>query len=66
MTKGGLMEVIQGGFKKGEWQSDRDAHSDEEIAIWNDRFQWLISQGHTWLKDYLWDIMPEPELKVVK
>jgi hypothetical protein len=27
------MKVIQGGFKKGSWLHDRDAYSNEEIAL---------------------------------
>lgn len=52
------MEVIQGGFKKGFWLHDRETYSNEEIEVWNNRFEWLVSQGHSWLKDYIWDIKP--------
>jgi hypothetical protein len=36
-----MMEVIQGGFKKGMWQSDREAYADEDIEAWNDRLKQL-------------------------
>lgn len=60
------LKVIQGGFQEGEWLHDRRNISDEEIEIWNERFRYLIGEGHTWLQDYLWDIKPRPSLKRVK
>jgi len=60
------LKVIDGGYQEGEWLHDRRNIPDEEIEIWNERFRYLISEGHTWLKDYLWDIKPRPSLKRVK
>jgi len=59
--------VIDGGYRKGVWLHDRKTYSDEEIAIGNERFKHLINLGHTWLKDYLWDIQPmQTEIKRIK
>jgi len=63
------MEVIQGGYAKGSWLRDRDAYSDEEIAIGNERFRQLISrypQYRSFFEYFIWDINPKPELRVVK
>lgn len=57
-----MMKIIEGGYQKGSWLHDRDAYSEEEIEAWNKRFMWLISQGHTWLKDYIWHIKSKPGL----
>jgi hypothetical protein len=51
------MEVIQGGFKKGVWQCDRETFSDEDIEVWNDRLRQLSLQ-HPWLEEFGWDIQP--------
>jgi len=59
-------QVIDGGYQEGEWLHDRRNISDEEIEIWNERIRILISEGHTWLKDFLWDIKPKPPLTRVK
>lgn len=63
-----MLKVVQGGFEEGIWLHDRDAYSDESIANGNKLFKELIDAGHTWLKDYLWDIkpIPNPELRRVK
>jgi len=59
-------QVIDGGYQEGEWLHDRRNISDEEIEIWNERICILIAEGHTWLKDFLWDIKPKPPLTRVK
>jgi len=59
-------QVIDGGYQEGEWLHDRRNISDEEIEIWNERIRILIAEGHTWLKDFLWDITPKPPLTRVK
>jgi len=62
------MRLIQGGYEEGVWLHDRNTYSNEEIAIKNERFKQLISQGHTWLKDFIWDIKhsSDPNLRIVK
>lgn len=61
------MEAIQGGFKEGSWQSDRDAFSDEYIETWDDRLKQLSRYPQvSWLKDYIWGTKPKPELRIVK
>jgi hypothetical protein len=63
------MKVIKGGYQKGYWLHDRNAYSDEEIAIVNERFRQLIQrypQYRSFFEFFLWDIQPKPELKVVK
>jgi hypothetical protein len=64
-----MMKVIQGGYQKGSWQHDREAYSDEEIALWNERFKQLISRypdKRPFFELFLWEIKPKPELRVVK
>ncbi len=51
------MEVIQGGFQKGMWGSDRQTYSDEDIEVWNDRLRQL-SRQHPWLEEFVWHIQP--------
>lgn len=60
------MKVIQGGFKKGDWQSDRDAYSDEDIKKGNAIFE-MLAQLHTpvWRK-LLWNPKEPSPLKIVK
>lgn len=65
-----MMKVIEGGFKKGDWLSDREAYSDEEIELWNDRFKQLMSRYphlRPLLESFLWNIKPtqKPALKIV-
>jgi hypothetical protein len=63
------MEVIQGGFQKGAWLHDRDAYSDEEIEICNERFKQLITRypdKHPFFELFLWNIKPKTELRAVK
>jgi len=64
-----MMEVIQGGYQKGAWQHDREAYSDEEIALWNERFKQLMSRYphlRPLIEFCLWEIEPKSELRVVK
>lgn len=58
------MKVIQGGFKDGMWGSDREAYSDEEIEVWNERLQ-QISLDHPWLKEFIWNINPKQKPRLV-
>ncbi len=63
------MEVIEGGFKEGQWQSDRDAFSEEEIVEVNERFKQLIERNPQYRPLFefcLWDVNHKPELKVIK
>jgi len=63
------MELIKGGFKEGNWQSDRTAYSDEEIAEVNVRFRQLADrypQYRSFFEYFIWDVKPQPELKVIK
>ena len=59
------MEVIEGGFKKGMWQYDRDTYSDEDIEVWNKRLMQL-SHDHPWLKEFLWHIKPKQKPQTVQ
>jgi hypothetical protein len=61
------MEVIEGGFKKGDWQSDREAYSEEDIKDFNDVLRKLAKDVHPgWLK-LLWEPKePSQPLKCVK
>jgi hypothetical protein len=66
---GEVMKVIQGDYRKGSWQHDREAYSDEEIAIWNGRFRQLMNRYpnlRPLLEFCLWEIEPKSELRVVK
>jgi len=63
------VEVIQGGFQKDMWGSDRNAYSDEEIAEGNERFRQLIERNPQYrplFEFFLWDIQPKSEPKLVK
>jgi hypothetical protein len=60
------MEVIDGGFKEGDWQSDREAYSDEDIQAFNEILRKLAKDVHPgWLK-LLWEPKEPPQLKCVK
>jgi len=60
-----MMKIIEGGFKKGLWQSDREAYSDEDIEAWNERLKQL-SRHHPWLKEFVWQIKPRQKLRLVQ
>ncbi|MGB9613861.1 MAG: hypothetical protein ACPL4K_06815 [Candidatus Margulisiibacteriota bacterium] len=62
------LKVIKGGYRPGVWLHDRKTYSDEDIAIGNEKFKQLISLGHTWLKNYLWEVKPtsQTELRRIK
>ena len=63
------MELIKGGFKEGNWQSDRTAYSDEEITAVNERLRQIIDRyphHRPLLELFLWDIRPKAELKRIK
>jgi hypothetical protein len=60
------MEVIDGGFHKGDWQSDRDAYSDEDIDAWNAIFQEMAEKHGSGWKMLIWDVKEPPSLKIVK
>ena len=63
--QGKVMKIIQGAFKKGMWQSDREAYSDEEIEIWNSRLR-KLSQKHPWLEMFIWNIKPKQKPQIVQ
>jgi hypothetical protein len=62
------MEVINGGFVKGHWQSDRDAYSDEDIEAWNNIFQKMAEKHGPGWKMFIWDVKvnSKPELRRIK
>jgi len=63
-----MMKIIEGGFKKGIWQSDRDAYSDEDIEAGNAIFEMLAHKhNHAW-RELIWDIKvkAKPYLRRVK
>ncbi|RJR47282.1 MAG: hypothetical protein C4567_01250 [Deltaproteobacteria bacterium] len=62
------MEVIQGGFVKGHWQSDREAYSDEDIEAWNAIFQKMAEKHGPGWKILIWNVKADskPELRRVK
>ena len=59
------MKIIQGGLKKGMWQSDRDTYSDEYIEVWNNRLRQLSHQ-HPWLEEFIWNIKSEQKPRLVQ
>lgn len=60
------MEVIEGGFKEGIWQSDRDAYSDEDIEEGNAIFEELAQKHNSaWMK-LIWNIKEPKPLRIVK
>lgn len=63
--QGQVMKILQGGFKKGMWQSDREAYSDEEIEAWNNRLR-KLSQKHPWLEEFILYIKPKQKLQIVQ
>ena len=59
------LKVIQGGFQKGMWQSDRDAYSDEDIAEGNALFEELAQKHNPAWRMLLWNIKEPVSFKVV-
>jgi len=62
------VEVIEGGYQKGLWFHDRDAHTQEEIDALNEAFRLIGQDDPRWLK-LIWDVKagaPPPKLQVVK
>lgn len=60
------MKVINGGFKKGIWQSDRDAYSEEDIEAGNAIFDILAQKHNPAWKELVWKIKDPKPLKSVK
>ena len=60
------LKVIDGGFKKGHWQSDRRAYADEDIAAWNAIFAELAQNHHPAWAKWIWEVKERPALKRVK
>lgn len=60
------MELIEGGFKEGIWQSDRDAYSEEDIEAGNAIFEMLARKHNPAWKELIWEIKENQPLKVVK
>lgn len=60
------MEVIQGGLKKGIWQSDREAYSDEDIEAWNAILEMLAQKHNPAWKELIWKPKEPQPLKVIK
>ncbi|RLB01245.1 MAG: hypothetical protein DRG59_06915 [Deltaproteobacteria bacterium] len=60
------MKVIEGGYKKGLWLHDPDAHTQEEIDFLNEAFRRVGKADPRWLK-LIWEPKKEkPKLTVVK
>lgn len=60
------MEVVDGGFKQGMWQSDRDAYSDEDIEAFNNVLHRLAKDIHPGWRKLVWEPKEPPPLKCVK
>lgn len=62
------MKVIEGGFIKGHWQSDRDAYSEEDIVEGNEIYETLAQKHNPAWKELIWDVKVDfkPELRQVK
>jgi hypothetical protein len=57
------MEVIDGGYRKGAWFHDRDAHTQEEIDFVNEAFREAGQHDPRWLK-LIWDIKVDSKSKL--
>jgi len=60
------LKVIDGGFQKDHWQSDRHAYSEEDIAAWNAIFAKLAQSHHPAMEKWIWDVKKRPSLTIVK
>ncbi len=63
-----MLKVVQGGYQKGIWMHDRDAHTQEEIDALNEAFRLLGQDDPRFLK-LIWNVkvdVPSLELEVVK
>jgi len=60
------VEVIEGGFVKGHWQSDGEAYSGEDIEAWNTIFKGMAEKYGPGWKILIWDVKEPPALKVIK
>lgn len=62
-------QLIQGGYEPGIWKKDRDAYTDEEIALVNEKFR-QIGERYPHLREFfeylMWDIKPQPQLQLIK
>ena len=61
-------KVIDGGYQKGIWMHDRDAHTQEEIDALNEAFRLLGQDDPRFLK-LIWDIKVDsfsPDVRIVK
>lgn len=61
-----MLKVIQGGFKKGHWLSDRDAYSDEDIEALNNVLRRLAEDVHPGWSKLIWELKEPPQLQCVK
>ena len=60
------MKVIKGGYRKGLWLHDPDAHTQEEIDFLNEAFREAGKYDPRWLK-LIWEPKKEkPQLRRVK
>ena len=63
-----MLKVVQGGYQRGIWMHDRDAHTQEEIDALNEAFRLLGQDDPRFLK-LIWNVkvdVPSSELEVVK
>jgi len=62
------LKVVQGGFQKGVWQHDREAHTDEDIEFFNE-FLRTVAKHRPQAANVIWDIPPknkQPKPALVK
>ena len=61
------LKVIDGGYRKGLWFHDRQAHTQEEIDFINEAFREAGQHDPRWLK-LVWDVQvdDQPKLQRVK
>lgn len=61
------MKVIEGGYQKGLWFHDPEAHTQEEVDALNEAFRLLGQDDPRFLK-LIWDVKVDekPEFRVVK
>jgi len=59
------MEVIEGKFKKGVWQHDREAYSDEDIEFFNE-FLRTVAKHRPQAAEVIWNVPKAPPLKITR
>jgi len=54
------LEKIEGGYKKGVWQHDREAYTDEDIEFFNE-FLREMAKHRPQAASVIWDLPPKNE-----